>query len=50
MAIVIGSGITVGSGILIGDVESLPVFFVTEINENYIVTENDDNIIEEQFV
>lgn len=47
MAIEIGGGIQIGPGILIGDyTELVPVFFITEDN-NQLVTENDQQLIEE---
>jgi hypothetical protein len=48
MAIVIGSGITVGPGIIIGPTPVLPVFLITEDN-NQLITETGDNFIEEQY-
>jgi hypothetical protein len=44
----LGPGITVGPGIIIGDVPVFftPVYFITE-DENFLVSETDQNFIEE---
>jgi len=44
----LGAGITVGAGIIIGDVPVFftPVFFITE-DENFLISETNQNFIEE---
>lgn len=43
----IGPGIELGLGVTIGDVPAFPAFFITESGADYLVTETNDNFIEE---
>lgn len=41
----IGGGIDIGTGITMGDVTALATFFVTEVTEDYLISETDQNFI-----
>lgn len=43
----IGPGIELGLGVQMGDVNTQPVYFVTEITEDFFITETGDRLIEE---
>lgn len=43
----IGPGVEIGLGVQIGAVSAVPAFFVTESGTDYLVTETDENFIEE---
>lgn len=43
----IGPGIELGLGVRIGDVPAAPVYFITEIAQDYLVAEDGDKFIEE---
>ena len=48
MAIQIGGNIQIGGGITIGDVQAIPIlFFVTEVSQDQLITENDQELIAE---
>lgn len=47
MSIEIGSGIELGPGVRIGDVNAFPGYFITEITEDNLITETGDQLIEE---
>jgi hypothetical protein len=43
----IGPGVEIGLGVQMGAVSAVPVLFVTESGTDYLVTETDENFIEE---
>jgi hypothetical protein len=47
MTIEIGPGIELGQGVQIGAVSAFPALFITEIAEDFLVTETGDQFIEE---
>jgi hypothetical protein len=48
MAIQIGGNIQIGGGIIIGDVQAIPIiFFVTEFTQGQLITENGQELIAE---
>jgi hypothetical protein len=43
----IGTGINIGTGIIIGNVSAITTYFVTEITEEDLITEDGLNLITE---
>ena len=43
----IGTGINIGSGIIIGNVSAVTTYFITEISLEDLITEDDLNLITE---
>jgi hypothetical protein len=43
----IGAGIELGLGVTMGTVDAFPAFFVTESGADFLVTETNENFIEE---
>jgi hypothetical protein len=43
----IGTGVEIGSGIIIGNVSAITTYFITEISLEDLITENDLNLITE---
>lgn len=43
----IGPGVELGLGVKIGDFNAETVYFVTEIAQDYLITETGDRLIEE---
>ena len=43
----IGPGVELGLGVTMGTVDAFPAFFVTESGADFLVTETNENFIEE---
>lgn len=43
----IGPGVELGQGVTMGNVDAFPALFVTESGADYLVTETNENFIEE---